>query len=107
MIKTSLTILSSLLILNTSYAGSISSDLNSSQSDEIKSASIKLESTGLYQVFLKTNLETFSIGAKNYADASALAADASKDTNIKCKLSQKIRIEPVSKCKIMEIKFNN
>jgi len=100
-------ILTSMLFVNLSYAGTISSNPNTERGDLIRSVSIKLDDSGLYQVLAKTNLETIAIGAKTYADASAMAADMAKNTKTICKLPSRIRVSPVSRCKFIEVRFND
>jgi len=102
-----LTFLSSIILINSAYAGSITTSPLIGHSDEITSVFIKKESESKYLVLAKTHLETFSLVMQSYANASALAADLKKNSILHCKLKTPIRAETISQCSFVEIKFGD
>jgi hypothetical protein len=105
--KKCLILLSSALFINSAYAGRITTNPNTGQSDKIISTSIKHAEITKYRVFVKTSLETFVISADTYADASALVGDLKKDSVVYCKMASRLRVDTVSNCKFVEMRFDD
>ena len=106
MMRLSLALLCSIIFSSPAFAGRISSNPNSASSDPVRSVTIESTGANLYQVLAKTDLETFAIAAASYSDASALADDLQKDSTTICKIQGKLRLTPVTKCKIIEVRFD-
>jgi len=58
-------------------------------------------------VVVKTQLESFYIEMKSYADASALVADLKKNTTAHCKVASNLRTKTLTECKLVEVNFND
>ena len=102
-----LIITTAILLSSTAFAGSITTNPNSGQSDEVVSTVVSSFKITKFRVLAKTALETFSIEMNSYADASSLAADLKKDTTTYCKMKTNLRTEAISECKFVRIGFND